>query len=110
MTYEAISGKNLLDYYLLEEDNEIFRKILHHTTQIPPKWLDSRTYKREGKLEAIKCENSIINSIENNQTDERMKIVSEKFGLSFEEYVQRVEEKREVFTFYNDRNKSLEIT
>jgi len=27
-----------------------------------------------------------------------MKIVSEKLGISFEEYAQRVEEKREVFT------------
>ena len=101
MTYEAISGKNLLDYYLLEEDSEIFRKILHHTTEIPPKWLESRTYKREGKIEAIKCENAIINSIENHQTDERMKIVSEKLGISFEEYAQRVEEKRKVFKCYS---------
>ena len=68
MNYEAISGKNLLDYYLLEEDNEIFKKILYHTTQIPPKWLESRTYKRERKIEAIKCENTIINSIEKSQT------------------------------------------
>ena len=94
MTYEAISGKNLLDYYLLEEDNEVFKKILYHTTQIPSKWLESRTYKREGKIEAIKCENAIINSIEKSQTNERMKIVSEKLGLSFEEYVRRVEEKK----------------
>ena len=94
MTYEAISGKNLLDYYLLEEDNEIFKKILHHTIKIPPKWLESRTYKREKKLEAIQYENAVIYSIENSQTNERMKIVSEKLGISFEEYVERVEEKK----------------
>lgn len=70
MTYEAISGKNLLDYYLLDEDSGIFKKILQYSTKIPSKWLESKTYKREGKLEAIQYENSIINSIENNQTNE----------------------------------------
>jgi len=105
MTYEAISGKNLLDYYLLEEDSEIFRKILHHTIKIPPKWLESRTYKREKKLEAIQYENAVIYSIENSQTNERMKIVSEKLGISFEEYVKRVEEKKTTLGVYlkNDR-------
>jgi len=97
MSYEAISGKNLLDYYLLEEDNKIFTKILQYTTKIPPKWLESKTYKREGKMEAIQCENSIINSIENNQTNERMKIVSEKLDVSFEEYFKRVEAKKKLF-------------
>lgn len=97
MTYTAISGKNLLDYYLLEEDNKVFKKILEYTTKIPPKWLESKTYKRERKLEAIQYENSIINSIENNQTNERMRIVSEKLGVSFEEYEKRVEEKKKLF-------------
>lgn len=95
--YEAISGKNLLDYYLLDEDNDVFKKILYYSKQIPSKWLESKTYKREGKLEAIQFENMIVYSIENNQTNERMKIVSEKLGISFEEYSKRVEEKKKVF-------------
>jgi hypothetical protein len=95
-TYEAISGKNLLDYYLLDDDNDIFKKILQYSTKITSKWLESKTYKREGKLEAIQYENSIICSIENNQTNERMRIVSEKLGISFDEYSKRVEEKKKV--------------
>lgn len=96
MSYEAISGKNLLDYYLLDEESDIFKKILQYSTKIPSKWLESKTYKREGKLEAIQFENAIVYSIENNQTNERMKIVSEKLDVSFEEYFKRVEEKRKV--------------
>jgi len=94
ITYEAISGKNLLDYYLLDEDNDIFKEILQCCRKTSSKWLESKTYKREGKLEAIRYENSIINSIENNQTNERMRIVSERFNIFFEEYSKRVENKR----------------
>jgi hypothetical protein len=101
ITYEAISGKNLLDYYLLEEDNDIFKKILKYSREIPSKWLESKTYKREGKLEAIQYENSILYSIENNQTNERMKIVSEKFGISFDEYLKRVEEKKKLLANFS---------
>ena len=96
ITYEDISGKNLLDYYLLADDNQIFKKILQYTTKTPPKWLESKTYRREGKIEAIQCENSIINSIERNQNNERMKILAEKYGLSFEEYLKKVEEKQKI--------------
>jgi hypothetical protein len=97
IAYEDISGKNILDYYLLLEDNEIFEQILQWTTKIPSKWLESRTYKREGKIVAIQCENSIINSIERNQNDERMRIVSEKCELPFKEYLKRVEKKKALF-------------
>jgi len=97
INYEDISGKNLLDYYLLPEDNEIFEKILQYTTKIPPKWLESKTYAREGKIQAIQCEHSIINSIEKNQDIKRMKIVAEKCGMCFEEYSQKVEEKKKIF-------------
>ncbi len=96
IAYEDISGKNLLDYYLLSEDNEIFEKILQYTTKIPSKWLESKTYRREGKMEAIQCEHSILNSIERSQNNERMKIVAEKCGMSFEEYSKKVEEKQKI--------------
>ena len=97
VVYEDISGKNLLDYYLAPEENEVFEKILQCTTEIPSKWLESKTYKRENKIEAIQCENSIINSIEKNQSKERMKIVAEKYSMTFEEYSKKVEEKRFIY-------------
>ena len=96
IAYEDVSGKNLLDYYLLAEENQYFEKILQCTTKIPPKWLENRTYKLEGKMAAIQCENSIINSIEKNHNNERMKIVAEKCNISFEEYAKRVEEKKKI--------------
>jgi len=94
--YEDISGKNLLDYYLLPDDNEIFEKILQYTIKIPPKWLESKTYTREGKIQAIQCEHSIINSIEKNQDIKRMKIVAEKCGMSLKEYSKKVDEKKKI--------------
>ncbi len=97
IVYEDISGKNLLDYYLLPDDNEIFEKILQYTTKIPSKWLESKTYIREGKIQAIQCEHSIINSIERNQNSVRMKIVAEKCAMSFEEYSKKVDEKKKIF-------------
>lgn len=96
ITYEDISGKNLLDYYLLPDDSKIFEKILQYTTKIPSKWLESKTYRREGKIEAIQCEHSILNSIERSQNNKRMKIVAEKCGMSFEEYSKKVEEKKTI--------------
>lgn len=96
IVYEDISGKNLLDYYLLPDDSKIFEKILQYTTKIPSKWLESKTYKREGKIEAIQCEHSILNSIEKSQNNKRMKIVAEKCGMSFEEYSKKVEEKQKI--------------
>ena len=98
ITYEDISGKNLLDYYLTPEDNEVFEKILQCTTKIPQKWLEDRTYRREDKIGAIQRENSIINSIEKNQSNDRMKIVAEKCGMTFEEYSKKVEEKKGLFS------------
>lgn len=97
IAYEDISGKNLLDYYLLPDDNEIFERILQYTTKIPSTWLESKTYRREGKIEAIQRENSIINSIERNQNSVRMKIVAEKCAMSFEEYSKKVDEKKKIF-------------
>jgi hypothetical protein len=96
IAYEDISGKNLLDYYLTAEENKVFEKILKYATIIPSKWLESRTYKREGKIEAIQCENYIINSIAKNHSDERMKIVAEKCGISFEKYAKRIEMKKTI--------------
>jgi hypothetical protein len=55
-------------------------------------------YRREGKIEAIQCENYIINSIEKSHTNERMKIVAEKYGISFEEYAKRIEVKRTILS------------
>ena len=92
--YEDISGKNLLDYYLREEEHKVFEKILQYTTEIPPKWLENKTYKRENKIEAIQRENSIIHSIKENQSNDRMQIVAKKCGMTFEEYSKRVEEKK----------------
>ena len=96
IAYEDISGKNILDYYLTAEENEVFEKILQYTTIIPSAWLESKTYRREGKIEAIQCENYIINSIAKSHTNERMKIVAEKCGISFEEYAKRIEVKRTI--------------
>ena len=96
VTYEDISGKNLLDYYLTAEENEVFEKILQYATIIPSQWLESRTYKREGKIEVIQCENYIINSIAKKHSNGRMKIVAEKCGISFEEYAKRVEVKKTI--------------
>ena len=98
IAYEDISGKNLLDYYLTAEENEVFEKILQYATIIPSKWLESRTYKREGKLEVIQCENYIINSIAKNHSKGRMKIVAEKCGISFEEYAKRTEVKKTILS------------
>jgi len=39
ITYEEISGKNILDYYLADEENEVFGKILQYATIIPSAWL-----------------------------------------------------------------------
>ncbi len=94
ISYEDISGENLLDSNLMPEDSKVFEKILQCATEIPSKWLDSRTYKREDKLGAIQRENSIINSIEKDQSRDRMKIVAEKYGMSFEEYSKKVDEKK----------------
>jgi hypothetical protein len=96
IAYEDISGKNILDYYLMPEENEVFEKILQYTTIIPSAWLESKTYRRAGKIEAIQCENYIINSIAKSHTNERMKIVAEKCGISFEEYAKRIEVKRAI--------------
>ncbi len=101
ITYEDISGKNLLDYYLTTEENEVFEKILQYATIIPSAWLESRTYKREDKIEAIQCENYIINSIAKNHSKGRMKIVAEKCGISFEEYTKRIEEKKTIIRLIN---------
>jgi hypothetical protein len=96
VTYEDIAGKNLLDYYLAVEENEVFSCILQYATIIPSKWLESRTYRREGKIEAIQCENYIITSIEKNHSNERMKIIADKCGISFEEYAKRTEGKKTI--------------
>ena len=92
--YEDISGKNLLDYYLMPEENEVFTAVLQYSSYIPQKWLESKTYTRENKIGAIQRENSIINSIENQQSKDRMKIVAEKYDMSFHEYLKKVEEKK----------------
>jgi hypothetical protein len=39
VTYRDISGKNILDYYLTVEENEVFEKILQYATIIPSAWL-----------------------------------------------------------------------
>jgi hypothetical protein len=98
IAYRDISGSNLLDYYLLPEENEMFEKILKHTVVIPQEWLQSKTYKREEKIEAIQRENSIINSVEKNQAKERMILVAEKCNMTIEEYLKKVEEKKRIMT------------
>jgi len=98
VTYRDISGKNILDYHLAAEDNEVFEKILECTTQIPQEWLESKTYKREYKIEAIQLENSIINSIEKNQNTDRLIIVAEKYGMTLKEYLKKLKEKMSIMT------------
>lgn len=98
IAYKDISGSNLLDCYLLPEDNQIFENILKYTVAIPQEWLQSRTYKREKKIEAIQRENSIINSVEKNQDKDRMILVAEKCNMTIEEYLKKVEEKKRIMT------------
>ncbi len=98
VTYRDISGKNILDYHLAAEDNEVFEKILECTTQIPQEWLESKTYKREYKIEAIQLENSIINSIEKNQNTDRLIIVAEKYGMTLKEYLKKLKKKMSIMT------------
>ena len=98
VTYRDISGKNILDYHLAAEDNEVFEKILECTTQIPQEWLESKTYKREYKIEAIQLENSIINSIEKNQNTDRLIIVAEKYGITLKEYLKKLKKKMSIMT------------
>lgn len=93
VTYRDISGKNLLDYHLSLEDNEVFQKILECATEIPREWLESKTYMREKKIEAIQLENSIINSVEKSQHRERMIKIADKYGITIEEYLKKVEDK-----------------
>lgn len=105
VTYRDISGKNLLDYHLSSEDNEVFQKILECATEIPKEWLESKTYTREKKTEAIQLENSIINSVEKNQHRGRMIIIADKYGITIEEYLKKVEEKKRLINPSGKKNK-----
>lgn len=96
--YKDISGSNLLDYYLLPEENNMFEKILKYTVVIPQEWLNSKTYKREEKIEAIQRENSIINSAEIDQSKDRMILVAEKCNMTIKKYLKKVEEKKRLMT------------
>lgn len=95
-TYRSISNKNLLDFYLLPEDENMFIKVLEYTKEIPSDWLESKVYGREDKVKYIKLENAIINSINKKHTEDRMKIVSMKHDINIEDYMRRVQNKKKI--------------
>ena len=95
LSYNSLSGKNLLDYYLHQP--EMCQKILKYTKEIPPELISKDpkyiTGVRKKLLDLLKLENSIINCANKNCGEKRMEINANKFGVSLQEYISRVEEK-----------------
>jgi len=95
ITYKDISGTTLLDYYL--EDNKMFSKVLKFAKNIPDEWLQSRKFKTHSKDKLIALENSIIAcaKIEQN-SDEKIKRVSDKHNIDSKDLIMRIKEKKEL--------------
>lgn len=91
--YKSISGKNILDYYL--EDDEMFKTILSYAKEIPDEWLNSRIYKLKEKRDYILLENSLINCIRNSSTPKRVEKVAEARGVDLSLFIEMIEKKRE---------------
>ncbi|SFV51132.1 hypothetical protein MNB_SV-12-156 [hydrothermal vent metagenome] len=92
--YKSISGKNILDYYL--EDDEMFRAILHYAKEIPDEWMNSRMYAFKEKLDYILLENSLIKCIRNESSQERVKKIARTRGIELDLFNEMLESKREI--------------
>jgi len=93
LTYTSMDGKALLDNYL-DELKEL-KIILSFYKEIPLNWIDSNRYKfREGVLDMLKYENSVISMASSNANDDRIKSTAKKKGFDEKEFVFDVERKR----------------
>ncbi len=97
--YKDLSGKNILYHY--ENDKEMYKKILHYSHDIPlelmqkdPKFLGKEKLEN---LQMMKLEHSIICCVKNECNEKRMHINAEKFEIDHTEYMQRVNNKRDLF-------------
>lgn len=92
--YKNISGKNILDYYL--EDDEMFKTILHYAKEIPDEWLNSRMYAFKEKMDYILLENSLIKCIQNRSSKKRVEKVAKVRGVELDLFSEMLDRKREV--------------
>ena len=95
IAYKNISGKNILDYYL--EDNEMFNSILHYAKDIPDEWLNSRMYEFKEKVDYILLENSLIKCIQNRSSSRRIEKVAKVRGVELDLFNEMLDRKREIF-------------
>jgi len=97
--YKDLAGKNILYHY--ENDKEMYKKILQYSHDIPLELMQKDT-KFLGKeklenLQMIQLENSIVNCAKNECNEKRMHINARKFEIDYTEYMQRVNNKRDLF-------------
>jgi hypothetical protein len=93
ITYKTIAGKNILDYYV--EDKKMFEALLFYAHKIPDEWLNSRLYRSKGLLHLIRLENSLIASIYNKSSRERLEKVAESREIEFDTFMDRLKRKSE---------------
>lgn len=96
LTYTSLNGKALLDSYL--DDLKELKIILSFYKEIPPKWIDSNRYKfREGVLDMLKYENSVIVMAHSSANDDRIKSTAKKKGFDQKEFFLDVVTKRNMY-------------
>ncbi|MCH9740441.1 MAG: nucleotidyl transferase AbiEii/AbiGii toxin family protein [Epsilonproteobacteria bacterium] len=91
--YKSIAGKNILDYYV--EDKEMFESLLFYAHMVPDEWLNSRLYRSKGMLPLILLENSLITSIQNESSQERLEKVAQIREVEFDIFMDRLKIKTE---------------
>ena len=90
--YTNISGKNILDYYV--NDKRMFQTVLFYADNIPDKWMNSRLYRLKGMMPLILLENSLLNSIRNASSSERIAKVAKARGVDIDTYIEMLDKKK----------------